>query len=532
MRSLKHHTIPHTLFSRSCPHERRNMRSVWPVGMAWGRWGRQTSSSLTLNGRADRVNEVTYDYLGNATTIKQTGNITDEIFAEFDYNANSLLTSVRRFEKDDDNTLNEIAESLYTYNANNAVTSITHNDSNGSQIVKHSYTYDSTNNIIEYLNSIDGQTSYDYDFLGQLIGADYANGSISDENYTYDENGNRITANGSNYTTGTNNELTSDGTWSYTYDAAGNRISKSNSTNRELYTWDHRNRLTTVMQQEWDSTEQEWVTVQTVEYAYDYNNVWIRKVIGTDKTIFIPENYQTTVQIDNNAVTHHYLWTPNQQDKLLADTTSTDVLWSLTDHLGTIRDILGATATHLIYDAFGNLTSGTNPLLFGYTGKPFDPATKLQNNINRWYDATTGRWLSADPIGFNGNDTNLYRYVENTVTGALDFYGMAVDTLTASIEKCLKIPYPMAQIKCLEDILWYNGGNCRKVQAIINKIRNTPVGDLISGKLKRSASYASELAGKSMVELEKLAKGHGELAKKASQMLKLVKESKRLMEKL
>ena len=90
----------------------------------------------------------------------------------------------------------------------------------------------------------------------------------------------------------------------------------------------------------------------------------------------------------------------------------------------------------------------------------------------------------------------------------------------------------MAQIQCLEDILWYNGGNCRKVQAIINKIRNTPVGDLISGKLKRSASYASELAGKSMVELEKLAKGHGELAKKASQMLKLVKESKRLMEKL
>ena len=201
-RSLTHHPNPHPLFSRSCPHERRNMRSVWPVGTAWGRWGRQTSSSLTLNGRADCVNEVTYDYLGNATTIKQTGNITDEIFAEFDYNANSLLTSVRRFEKDDDNTLNEIAESLYTYNANNAVTSITHNDSNGSQIVKHSYTYDSTNNIVEYLNSIDGQTSYDYDFLGQLVSADYA--SQTDESYAYDSNGNRVVANGNTYTTGTN----------------------------------------------------------------------------------------------------------------------------------------------------------------------------------------------------------------------------------------------------------------------------------------------------------------------------------------
>ena len=415
--------ITYSLFSRSCPHERRNMRSVWPVGMAWGRWGRQTSSSLTLNGRSDRVNEVTYDYLGNATTIKQTGNITDEIFAEFDYNANGLLTSLRRYEKDDDNTLNEIAESLYEYNSNNAVTSITHNDSNGSQIVKHSYTYDETNNIVEYLNSIDGQTSYDYDFLGQLISADSEN--LTDESYTYDANGNRVVANGDVYTTGDNNELTSDGNYTYTYDAEGNRISKSNSTDRELYEWDYRNRLTKVTQQTFNAESQTWETVQIVEYTYDYNNVWIRKIVGENKTIFIPENYQTTVQIDNGTVSHHYLWTPNQQDKLLADTTPNGVSWSLTDHLGTIRDILAATeTTHLIYDAFGNLTSGTNSLLFGYTGKAFDADTALQNNINRWYDATIGRWLSVDPIGFEGNDTNLYRYVGNK-NSDYDPFGLA-----------------------------------------------------------------------------------------------------------
>ena len=166
-----------------------------------------------------------------------------------------------------------------------------------------------------------------------------------------------------------------------------------------------------------------WTTTQIVEYAYDYNNVWIRKVIGNNKTIFIPENYQTAVQIDNNTVSHNYLWTPNQQDKLLADTTTDNVSWSLTDHLGTIRDILGDNTTHLIYDAFGNLTSGTNPLLFGFTGKAFDTDTDLQNNINRWYDATVGRWLSTDPIGFEGNDTNLYRYVENRPFAYLDTFG-------------------------------------------------------------------------------------------------------------
>ena len=47
----------------------------------------------------------------------------------------------------------------------------------------------------------------------------------------------------------------------------------------------------------------------------------------------------------------------------------------------------------------------------------------LQNNINRWYDATVGRWLSADPIGFEGNDTNLYRYVKNCLLFYLDHRG-------------------------------------------------------------------------------------------------------------
>ena len=273
-----------------------------------------------------------------------------------------------------------------------------------------------------------------YDFLGQLIAAGYSNTGLTDESYSYDSNGNRITANGSNYTTGSNNELTSDGSWTYTYDDEGNRVSKTNSTHRELYEWDYRNRLTKVTQQEYNSSTEEWQDVQIVEYTYDYNNIWIRKLLDTNgdgtpdsKSIFIPENYQTTVQIDDGIVTHHYLWTPNQQDKLLADTTTDGVLWSLTDHLGSIRDIIQQTSfglvvpAHLIYDVFGNIISCTdstgqaieNPVLFAYTGKAFDVDTHLQNNINRWYDADVGRWLSNDPIGFDGNDTNLYRYIQN-----------------------------------------------------------------------------------------------------------------------
>ena len=242
----------------------------------------------------------------------------------------------------------------------------------------------------------------------------------------------------------------------------GNRISKQNSTNteRELYTWDYRNRLTSVTQQEFNIETGAWETTQTIEYTYDYNNVWIRKVVGNDKTIFIPENYQTTVQIDDGTVTHHYLWTPNAQDKLLADTTPSAVLWSLTDHLGTIRDIIQSTESgvitqaHIIYDAYGNVISCknsegeniSNPILFGYTGKAFDVSTQLQNNINRWYDSTIGRWLSTDPIGFYGGDTNLYRYVYNTTLQFVDRFGldesgvMELTELEAKMSKDYPLP--------------------------------------------------------------------------------------------
>ena len=139
-------------------------------------------------------------------------------------------------------------------------------------------------------------------------------------------------------------------------------------------------------------------------------------------------------------------WTPNQQDKLLADTTIDGVSWSLTDHLGTIRDVLGTTSTHLIYDAFGNLSSGTNPLLFGYTGKAFDTATNLQNNINRWYDVKIGRWLSTDPIGFSGGYDNLFKYVANNPVSATDPSGLVLNSIINYIDTYSRVTSKVTEV--------------------------------------------------------------------------------------
>jgi RHS repeat-associated protein len=82
---------------------------------------------------------------------------------------------------------------------------------------------------------------------------------------------------------------------------------------------------------------------------------------------------------------------------------------------------------HVAYDAFGNVTSDSATAvksLFLFTGRPFDADTDLQNNLNRWYDLSTGRWMSVDPIGFEAGDVNLYRYVGNNVLVYGDSYGL------------------------------------------------------------------------------------------------------------
>ena len=102
----------------------------------------------------------------------------------------------------------------------------------------------------------------------------------------------------------------------------------------------------------------------------------------------------------------------------------------LGDHLNTVRDVIATNGTvenHLVYDAYGVLKSqtpgGYSPFV-KFTGKFFDTATGLQYNHHRWYDATVGRWISEDPIGFAGGDANLVRYVGNSPVGRSDPRGL------------------------------------------------------------------------------------------------------------
>ncbi len=263
----------------------------------------------------------------------------------------------------------------------------------------------------------------------------------------YDSNGNRTIT---GYTTGDHNRLLTDGTYTYQYDNEGNRTARfvdndssgtlnSGDTSITEYEWDHRNRLTKVTER----STYGGAATKIVEYAYDYGQRWVRKTLDTDADGTIEESqvfvhsggqivldFQKTGTADasNSDLAHRYLWGANTDDLLANETaddaTEDDVAWALTDHLGSVRDLVVydpvtqtvSVVKHVVYDAYGNVTSDTATgveSLFLYTARPFDSDTALQNNLNRWYDATTGRWLSTDPIGFEAGDVNLYRYVGN-----------------------------------------------------------------------------------------------------------------------
>ena len=47
-------------------------------------------------------------------------------------------------------------------------------------------------------------------------------------------------------------------------------------------------------------------------------------------------------------------------------------------------------------------------------GRDYDAETNLYYNRARWFDPVIARFISEDPIGFAGGDTNLYVYCGNS----------------------------------------------------------------------------------------------------------------------
>jgi RHS repeat-associated protein len=133
----------------------------------------------------------------------------------------------------------------------------------------------------------------------------------------------------------------------------------------------------------------------------------------------------------NEDLINRYLYGP-AVDQILADepvtstSTAGNVLWPLTDNLGTIRDIATIT-NHLQFGSFGNVTSESNSTIehrFAFTGRELDEETNSLHYRARILDSATARFLSNDPIRDDYN--NLARYVGNGPANATDPSGLEI----------------------------------------------------------------------------------------------------------
>jgi len=82
----------------------------------------------------------------------------------------------------------------------------------------------------------------------------------------------------------------------------------------------------------------------------------------------------------------------------------------------TYLDGAGNVQAHYIYDAFGGTVSLSGDMddafHFRFSSKYLDDETGLYYYGYRYYDPSTGRWLSRDPIGEMGG-VMLYGFVDN-----------------------------------------------------------------------------------------------------------------------
>jgi RHS repeat-associated protein len=300
-------------------------------------------------------------------------------------------------------------------------------------LADYSYTYDDAGRL--HAKTENGTTTtFGYDDAGQLT----QDGAAA---HSYDATGNRTDA---GYSTGDGNRLQSDGTWTYTYDDAGELIKKSKGTNAETWTYqyDHRGQLVVAEQRDTDGG----TLLARVEYAYDafgnrlrrteWNGTGPGTIVSDERFAYDgwdtakppavgSENFDAWADLDPSGnVTTRRLFGAGVDNLVARLSAAGAVAWYGTDLQGSVRLVFDNSGVYGLrnYTGFGAIAaqSGAGLDRYGYTGREWDATLGVQYSRARVYDPATGRFLTADPMGFAAGDVNLYRYVRNSPSNYAD----------------------------------------------------------------------------------------------------------------
>lgn len=180
----------------------------------------------------------------------------------------------------------------------------------------------------------------------------------------------------------------------------------------------------------------------TTTYKYDGLGNRLEKTTGSSATRYINDVSGDLTKVlaetnTANAIQNYYTYGVGLISQ--GQAAITNRVYPLADGVGNTRlvtDSTGAVVASYHYDPFGNLRSGTGTSTTNYkfSGEQLDPETSLYFLRARYYDPTTGRFISRDPLKgtlTNPQSQNTYAYGLNnpnsysdpTGMGPLPYYG-------------------------------------------------------------------------------------------------------------
>ena len=450
----------------------------------WDNLGRLASetdpNSLTLTYTYDAVNNIlniadnqgglitsTYDANHNLLTRSQSGTNAVAMSVSYTYDADNRVTQIQRYS--DATQTNLISTTAYGYDPIGDITSEMVYNHLSQLIISYANTYDGDQRITsENRNNV--VTNFSYNKTSEVTAA-------GSQSLSYDAAGNQ---NSAGFVIGTDNRITSDGTWNYTYDSSGNVISKVNISTGETWTFTYN--LHHQMLSATDKTSS-GVLISSETFVYDVFGNQISMTLtnssGSTTTLHSYDISGATMGIDahvnplwadlssTDTITTRYFTgdTPgsNNTNSLLARSQvnggSTATAWLGTDRQGSVRDILDPTSGNLqdslTYSAFGAITSQSNASWTGsitYTGLIFDANSGMLFAKYRALNPATGQWLSEDPLGLTAGDPNVRRYAGNNTENAQDGSGLRENNAQ---------DYERKKLHWFGNDLWYysRGGN-------------------------------------------------------------------------
>lgn len=298
----------------------------------------------------------------------------------------------------------------YGYDIRSRVVSAVLKNSGHTTLRSQSYTFDVASQITGH--TLDGvATTYGYDAAGQLTSESRSGYSAS---YTYDANGNRATrtVNGvtETYTNDSADKLTSvtwsGGSKSFGYDAAGRTTSVTTSAGTTTLAYDYESRVTGIT----------YPNAATNSFAYNGLDTRVSKVDSSGTATYRRLGAGVTAPVVGDGFA---TFTPGVSERRSGTTRFQHSGIKNADAQSLTNQTVTASRA---YDAFGNVaaSSGTMNGPFGYGG-PFGYQSDADSGLkllgHRYYDSSTGRFLTRDPAK---DGRNWYGYCYNNPVSMAD----------------------------------------------------------------------------------------------------------------